>query len=557
MKPHCSFLALLYLALAMPAAAQARGTGPVVDAPAGKVEGGSDGAIRVFKGIPYALPPIRARRWQAPSPMPRWQGVRPAHDYGAACMQSAPLRTGTYARSPMPVSEDCLTLNIWAPKDARGAPVFFWIHGGSLVGGSSREEFYDGRRLAERGIIVVSINYRLGVLGYLAHPQLSSESPRRVSGNYGLLDQIEALRWVRRNIGAFGGDPAKVTIAGESAGALSVMYLMVSPPARGLFRSAIAESAYMISMPELKRSVHGAPSGEAVGQMLQSALQAPDIATMRGMDAQTLTDTAGKLGFFPWGLVDGQVLPEQMVTAFDEGKQAPVPILAGFNQGEIRSLTVLAPKPAATAAAYEEMIRDRYGELAEAFLKLYPSAAMQESIYATTRDALYGWTAERLVRKQTALGQPAFLYLFDHGYPSADAAGLHAFHASELPYVFGTLNDTPINWPKIPDSESERALSTMMIDYWASFTRNAAPKSNTGPAWPAYGSTGHYMHFADTPRAATGLMPGMFALNEEIMCRRRAAGKIGWNWNVGLASPKLPPKSVDCGSERAVPWRLE
>jgi para-nitrobenzyl esterase len=519
---------------------------PRVEAPAGSVEGRSDGTIRVFKGIPYALPPVGARRWRAPSPMPRWQGVRPATEFGAACVQPPPLLSGTYARSPMPLSEDCLTLNIWAPADARRAPVMVWIHGGALVGGSSREEMYDGKKLAERGIVVVSINYRLGVLGWMAHPDLSAESPQHLSGNYGLLDQIEALKWVHANIAAFGGDPARVTIAGESAGGLSVMYLMASPPARGLFARAIAESAYMIAMPELKRSELGFPSGEAGGQMLASALQAPDIATMRGMDAQALTVTAAKLGFAPWGLVDGQILPLQMVTAFDESKQAPVPILAGFNQGEIRSLTVLAPKPADSPAAYERVIRERYGDLADAFLRLYPAADMQESIFAATRDALYGWTAQRLARKQTALGQPAYLYLFDHGYPSADEAGLHAFHASELPYVFGTADSTTPQWPKIPDTPAERALSEAMTDYWASFVRDGAPKAANAPEWQAYGNAGHYLHFADVPRPATGLMPGMFELNEQVVCRRKATGKIPWHWNVGLASPKLPPKAAGC-----------
>ena len=501
-----------------------------------------------FEGIPYALPPVGRRRWQPPAPMPRWQGVRQATAFGPACVQPQSKTPSVYSpAAPLPVSEDCLTLNVWAPANAKHAPVFFWIHGGALVTGSSRETLYEGRKLAERGVIVVSINYRLGVLGWLAHPGLSAESPAHISGNYGLMDQIRALQWVRTNIGAFGGDPANVTIAGESAGALSVLYLMSSPAAHGLFAKAISESGYMISMPELKRSVYGAPSAEALGQMVGAALQAPDVTALRSLDAQALTDAAAKGGFPPFGNVDGKLLPEQMVEAFGSGRQAHVPLLAGFNQGEIRSLMMLAAKPPASEAEYERVIRARYGELADAFLKLYPAATMKESIIEAPRDALYGWTAEKAVRSQAAAGVPAYLYLFDHGYPAMDAAGLHAFHASELPFVFGNIDRTGPNWPAIPDTAGEHALADAMVGYWTSFARDGRPMAPTAPAWPAYGKDGAYLHITDAPHPATGLMPGMFALNEAVMCRRHASGKAGWNWNVGLAAPaELPPTSPDC-----------
>jgi para-nitrobenzyl esterase len=235
-----------------------------------------------------------------------------------------------------------------------------------------------------------------------------------------------------------------------------------------------------------------------------------------------------------------------MVSAFDHGRQARVPILVGFNQGEIRSLTVLAPKPPASATDYEREIRKRYGELADAFLRLYPASDMKESIYASTRDGLYGWTAEHVARKQTALGRPAYLYLFDHAYPAAEEAGLHAFHASELPFVFGAFDGTPPAWPAVPDAPRERALSDAMIDYWTSFARNGEPKSPSAGAWPSFGTAGHYMHFADRPLPSTGLMPGMYDLLEQVVCRRMAAGRIGWNWNMGLASPGLPPPAPGC-----------
>jgi len=544
MKKLRHLLLLGTVALATPALAQ---SGPVIDAPSGAVQGSAEGDLNVFKGIPYAVPPVGAMRWRPPAPMARWKKVRPATEFGAACVQPQSRTPSVYSPDqPLPVSEDCLTLNIWAPKNAKNAPVFFWIHGGALVTGSSREAMYDGKRLAKQGVIVVSINYRLGVLGYLAHPELSAESPQHVSGNYGLLDQIAALGWVRHNIAAFGGNPGNVTIAGESAGGLSTMYLMVSPLARGLFHKAIAESAYMIQMPELKKAVYGSPSSEALGQMLAGGLQAPNLAALRGMDAQAITDGAAKLGFPPFANVDGLVLTQQMVTAFDKGEQAPVPLLAGFNQGEIRSLMVLAPKPTATAAEYEAQIREKYGDLADAFLRLYPAADYKESIIAATRDSLYAWTAERLARKQTAIGQPAYLYMFDHGYPAMDEAGLHAFHASELPYVFGTLAVTPPRWPKIPDTAGEKALSDAMIGYWTSFARDGKPVAGNAPGWPAYGTAASYMHFAATPEPSTKLMPGMFEFNETVMCRRKADGKNGWNWNVGLAAQKLPAKGAGC-----------
>ncbi len=514
--------------------------------PAGALVGSVENGVRVFKGIPYALPPVGDARWKAPAPMTRWDGVRAAKEFGPVCIQPKFPAGSVYSADPLPSSEDCLTLNVWAPADARNAPVFFWIHGGSLWYGSGRESLYDGARLAQRGVVVVTINYRLGVLGWLAHPELSGESAEGISGNYGLLDQVQALRWVQQNIGAFGGDPANVTIAGESAGGLSVMYLMASPAARGVFAKAIAQSAYMISTPALKDGKHGSPSAEQNGTALATALKAPDIAALRKMDAAALTSGAAAARFQPFGAIDGRVLPRQLVEVFDEGKQAPVPVLAGFNSGEIRSLKILAPPVPAKAEDYESAIRKSYRDVADRFLNLYPASTMAESILANTRDALYGWTSQRLVRKQTALGQPSYLYLFDHGYPATDTAGLHGFHASELPYVFGTLAGTPPLWPKIPDTSGERRLSDAMLDYWTSFARSGTPRAKDEADWPAFGSKGAYMEFTDAPHAAQNLMPGMYDLQEEVVCRRRAQGDQAWNWNVGLYSPQLPDRIEHC-----------
>lgn len=535
-------IALLALALGSPALAQA----PQVTAPAGTVEGVQQGGVRIFRGIPYAQPPVGPLRWKPPVAAPDWQGVRKATAFGPACVQPRNRNAGIYTNPLDTVSEDCLTLNIWAPAGGKDLPVFVWIHGGALVAGYSHESMYDGARMAQRGnMVVVSINYRLGILGYLAHPELSAESSDGVSGNYGLLDQIAALKWVQRNIAAFGGNAGNVTIAGESAGALSVMYLMASPQARGLFHKAVAQSAYMITTPELKQGKHGLPSAEVAGNQIMTTLGARDLAGLRAMDAEKLTVEAATNGYGPWGNVDGKILTRQLVATWDQGEQAKVPVLAGFNSGEIRSLPVLLPPAPASAEAYEAAIRARYGDLADPFLRLYPASNIKESMLATTRDALYGWTSTRLAIGQTAIGQSAYLYLFAHGYPAADENGLHAFHAAEIPYVFGTASRTPPYWPKVPDDVTNRRLSDAMQSYWASFARSGTPVADGQPAWEAYDKAANYMNFAGKPQPGTRLMPGMFALHEAAVCRRRAAGDQPWNWNTGVASPVLN-KATDC-----------
>ena len=519
---------------------------PVVDAPAGRVQGAVVDGVRVFKGIPYALPPVGPQRWKPPLPVPRWTATRDATAFGPACVQPKPRSESIYTWDLPATSEDCLSLNIWAPATARRASVFVWIHGGALSSGAGSDRLYDGTQLARRGVIVVTINYRLGILGFLAHPALSAESPSNTSGNYGLLDQIAALRWVKANIGAFGGNAAKVTIAGESAGGLSVMYLLAAPDARGLFARAIAQSAYMISTPELRGSPFGDPAAETAGVYVAGKLGVSDLPALRAMDAAAITNGIAGSGWLPSGVVDGHVLTRQLVDTFDRGEQAKVPVLAGFNTGEIRSLRALLPPPAADAAAYEARIRERYADLAGAFLERYPASHIEESMLATTRDAMYGWTAERLASRQTSLGVPSFLYVFDHGYAPAEGMGLHAFHASELPFVFGTADRTPPRWPPVPTTPVETALSDAMLGYWASFARDGVPTAPGQPAWKPYGTVRAAMTFADTPVPGVHALPGMFELVEQVVCRRRTAGGVPWHWNHGLASPPLPPKVDRC-----------
>ena len=500
-----------------------------------------DAGTVVFRGIPYAAPPLRALRWRPPEPPAPWQGLRAATVFGPACIQPRSAKGALYADDP--------SLNVWKPAGTSGgsesrAPVMVWIHGGALINGDLASPLDDGAALARRGVLVVSVNYRLGVFGYLAHPALSAESPRHVSGDYGLLDQIAALKWVRANIAGFGGDPGNVTIFGQSAGGLSVMELMVSPLARGLFHKAIVQSGYMVANPELRRARFGQPSAETLGGALTDAIRVHDLESLRATPADTLQDAAFAVGYYPQPTVDGWVLPRQVVEAFDDGQQAPVPLLVGFNAGEVRSLRMLAPRIPKSAADYEAEVRRRYRDLADAYLRLYPSAAVEDSVLAASRDGLYGWTAQRLAVKQAAAGQPAFLYLFDHAYPAATALNLRAFHGAELPYLFGQVGPGGKlwrNWPRPPDTAAETALSNAIIGYWTAFARTGAPAAAGEPVWRPFADGGAYMDFDNRAQPSSDLMPGMYALHEEVIGRRRRAGNQNWFANIGLASPTVPP----------------
>jgi para-nitrobenzyl esterase len=497
--------------------------------------------VRSFKGIPYGEPPVGARRWTAPVAAGPWHGIRDATSFGASCLAPPWPPDSVYADHPPRFSEDCLFLNVWAPAHAQHAAVIVFIYGGGLVYGSSWEPTYDGTHFAEHGVIFMSINYRLGPLGWMALSELSAESPHGVSGDYGLLDQIEALRWVRKNIGAFGGDPGNVTIMGESAGGLSVAYLMASPLARGLFQKAIGESLGIQSAPELKKPNHGLPAAEQMGADFANAVGAANLQALRAMDGEALTLAATKGRRFT-GTVDGWVLPRQVVDVFDRKEAAPVPVLMGFNTGEIQTLTRLLPSLPASGETYAAEIHKRYGDLAPQFLRLYPSTDVTASMTAAVRDAVFAWSAQRIVRDIADAGLPSYLYWFDHDYPAASARQLHAFHASELPYVFGWVGKgapLPENWP-LPEGSREKALSDAMLAYWTSFARSGVPTAPHWPDWPRFASHASYMHFAATPVVSTHLMPGMFELNEEVMQRERRAGNLPWVGNVGVAAPILP-----------------
>ena len=525
---------------------RAESSAPTVQTNGGKLVGRSlpSGDITAFLGIRYAQAPTGELRWKPPVPAPGWTGEHQAVDFGPACIQPPSVQGSIYSDLPVRMSEDCLFLNVWKPTRAAKAPVMVWIHGGSLRTGNLTSGLYDGSQLARKGVVVVTLNYRLGVLGYLAHPELTAESPHGSSGNYGLLDQIEALRWVHDNIARFGGDAANVTLFGESAGALSTIELMASPLARGLFHKVIVQSGYMVSNMELKRPSFGLPSAETVGEYVAKKLGATNLAALRAMDAEKLGQESLAAGYDPQATIDGWVLPRQIVESFDRGEQAPVPMIVGFNGGEVRSLrAIFIPPLPKTAPEYESMVRHIYGDLADRYLKLYPASNIEESALAAARDAFYGWSAQRLARKQTQLGVPAYLYLFDHHYPAEEALHLEAFHASELPFEFGLVGSDsrfPPNWPRPPDDARERAVSAAIMNYFTSFARSGKPVAPGEPTWKPLAENQSFLDIRDKPYAAADVLPGTYDLHEEVISRRRAAGTQYWYINIGLASPVVP-----------------
>jgi para-nitrobenzyl esterase len=512
---------------------------PRVETTAGWVEGALQDSIVSFKGIGYAQPPVGALRWRAPRPVQPWQGVFQATDFGPSCVQQAIPASSIYHDPPEAMSEDCLSLNIWAPRDAAGAPVMVWIHGGSLRIGGAAQPMYDGRIFAERGIVFVSINYRLGALGWMAHPDLSAESPQGVSGNYGLLDQIAALHWVQENIGAFGGDAGNVTLMGESAGALSVTYLLTSPLAEGLFHRAIAQSTNLRAFPELDQPAFGLPSAEAIGVSTAHALGRESLAELRSMEAQALTDATARLGFGSQGTIDGWVLPGQIIDVLGRNGQSRTPLLVGFNSGELRTQQGLVPPIPASPSEYERLIRCGYGEHADAFLDVYPASDPAGSTFNAFRDTVYGWAGERLARAQADMGVPSYLYIFDHCYAAARERGICAFHASELAFVFGqTGEDASLtaNWPA-PNGAEDAALSSAMIDYWASFAATGQPTSPAGPDWLPYTRNQSFMRFSGVPRLEQDPVPGMYELHTGWVTRQRERGEQ-WFLDIGVNAPQ-------------------
>jgi para-nitrobenzyl esterase len=459
--------------------------------------------VRTFKGIPYAAAPVGPLRWMPPQPVAPWTGVRSAVDYGPRPMQGRIFKDMVFHDAGP--SEDCLYLNLWMPEHAQARlPVMVWIFGGGFAAGSSSEPRQDGGNLCKKGVLVVSMNYRLGVFGFLAHPGLAAESGRAASGDYGLMDQVAALRWVRTNIAAFGGDPDNVTIFGESAGSLSVSALMASPLARGLFNKAIGESgAFFAPNGRLKTRAEAEGSGAKFAQEVGR----PTVEALRAAPAQELLNAALKhpLQDF-WPDVDGYVLPDDCVTIFGAGGQAHVPLLAGWNRDEGSYRKFFGDeKPG--VAAYAERMKSRFGAEAQAYLGAYAAATDAEARRAAQDlegDLFIGLGTWKWLEMQRMTGKsPVYRYEFDQAPPlAADApAGTEpsAYHSSEIEFVFRVLSSKNLPW-----RPEDRQVSELMASYWTNFAKTGDPNGPDLPRWPAYGGRGGHsvMHLEPVPFAA-------------------------------------------------------
>jgi len=478
----CLLLALATLVAAADKQRTAAPTGPVVHVTNGALAGKLDGDIAVFQGIPFARPPVGALRWREPQPVSNWIGTRDATKPGHPCMQIvegtdnfiAPLAAAygaEFTRQPVDPSEDCLYLNVWTPRlssDAR-LPVMVWLHGGSNRVGSGAEPAYDGRVLASHGVVIVTVNYRLGVMGFFAHPELAAESPNHSSGNYGLLDQIAALRWVQQNIAQFGGDPANVTLFGESAGSIDATILMTSPLTSGLFRRVIAESGTAFGLGPSRTLAQMEPLGVAVGKEA-GGQTGSQLEVLRKLPPAEIAQIEGRLiatqfkGYDPnASIVDGWVLPLSPAAAFASGRIQPVDLLVGLNAREFSAFRVGA------AAAAKNLPQP-------------PPGACPVSAEAALT---------------TSAGRRAYVYRFDRSVPGKGEAELGAFHALEIPYVFGTFQTRGFRW--LPFNATDYKLGQAMQSYWTNFAKSGDPNGPGLPRWDAW-NTEHepYLSFSQS-----------------------------------------------------------
>ena len=464
-----------------------------------------DGQVRSFLGIPYAAPPVGPLRWKPPQPAAKWSGVRSATSFGPRCMQTK-LFPDMVFRDPGP-SEDCLTLNVWVPagKNAAPLPVMVWIHGGGFVTGGSSEPRQDGEHLARKGVIVVSMNYRLGIFGFFALPSLRAESAKHAAGNYGLMDQASALEWVHRNIAAFGGDPNKVTIFGESAGSISVNALMASPLSRGSFVGAIGESGGALTGPGLT-FLSQRVSDQRGEKFARSAFKNSSLSFLRSVSAADLLKAATAAPHSEetfWPNVDGDFLPESVADIFAKGEQSHVPLLAGWNKDE-GSQAVLDQPEKPTPESLRVMAEKRFGPRAQEFLNVYAASNDAEALRVAedfAGDAFIAYSTWQWLEAQVKTGNsPVYRYRFDLGSPGDPFhPALLAFHSDDIEYVFGTLDSRHgAKW-----RPEDYKLSELMQNCWTNFAKSGDPNGPGLPRWPTYNKAGNWpvMHLSPDSQA--------------------------------------------------------
>lgn len=470
----------------------------------------SEGVL-TFKGIPYAAPPVGDLRWRPPQPVASWDGDLDAGGFSKHCWQPQRNPESFYGGPPIERSEDCLYLNVWtaARQSDEQRPVMVWIHGGGLTTGSGASSWYDGTALAHKGVVVVTLNYRLGPMGFLAHPVLTAESGQGSSGNYGLLDQVAALEWVRDNVAAFGGDPGNVTIFGESAGSWSVNYMVATPLAKGLFHRAIGESGGNFGV---MATLHPAEaqivdSAEEIGTRFAEALSFGEDVTASDLRSKTAEEIhevlAGGARFASRGNVDGWVYPEQIYSIFANGRQSDVPILVGSNSDEGTALWGRsAPE---TAADHRSRAAARFGDFAVEILAAYPAATDEEArgVYLDMQaDDVFAWQMRTWARLTETVSSPAYLYYFSRVPPGPEAETYGAYHAAEIQYVFDNLAlGRPHAW-----EPADHELADLMSTYWVNFARNGDPNGESLPVWPAYTTaTDQVLELGDEVRVVSGL----------------------------------------------------
>jgi para-nitrobenzyl esterase len=476
-----------------------------------------DPAVLAFKGVPFAAPPVGERRWRPPEPPLPWPGVRAATTFGNSCVQAIRRSLLPWTEEYMfrnGVDEDCLALNVWTPTAAVGAagsarPVLVYIHGGAFDSGSGEVLLYDGEGLAKKGLVVVTINYRLGVFGFFCHAGLSAESPQHSCGNYGLLDQIAALRWVKRNIAAFGGDPDNVTVAGQSAGASSVHYLTFSPLAKGLFQRAIAQSGPWDRHAQTPERAQA----EGRGAELAAKVGSASVAELRALPAGVLFEKYRDSGLQFRPIVDGWVVPDQLAALLARGEGSDVPLLTGITADE-RSFQKDYGR--VTLEHYEQSVRDDYGDAAGSVLAAYPASTDAEASQQSRqlmRDAglltLLDWRRARGAQGKAQ----TFGYLFERAIPWPEHPEYQAFHSGELPYVFDNLGKLNRPW-----EEADRKLAVVASSYWVNFATRGDPNGPGLPHWPS--NSDLVMRLGAAPHAGPGLDAAKARLIEQ-----RASGR--------------------------------